>query len=508
MPANNEINLFVASVTPDSVESATTVEIIVALKNSGMGTSNVNGLVINSDSQITVIEESAQYGEIGTGETADNSATPFVLSFDESIPEGSLLDITLRITAGDGSYEKVVRLYFLVGEPLVEATFTHASDSTEFTISNFGTYGLAPTTIAGDDGVGFLYPAGADNHLYQCGLLIGVDTTRVSDGISNLIGSVDTDFQVALGGNLEEISPGLLGDVETVSSFHDGGAPRPLGITIEQRTASCQSGSCANYVILEYVITNDGPEHHDSVYAGLYLDWDFPFDYPAGSSDAVGFSRENNLGYMYDRLNPQYRGTAVISRGGVSSFLAVPNAVFIYDHVTEEEKYFFLTAGTTDTASAPGFTDHSYCISTGPFDLPPGASDTAAFAVLAGSSLEQLELLAIEAIDFYRTATPIGEVETATLPAEFRLEQNYPNPFNPETTIRYTVPGTRRVTITVYNILGRRVITLLDQEQSAGTHQVTWNGVDERGAPVASGLYLYRMVTDGFSEVKKMLLLK
>jgi len=91
---------------------------------------------------------------------------------------------------------------------------------------------------------------------------------------------------------------------------------------------------------------------------------------------------------------------------------------------------------------------------------------------------------------------------------DLSLSQNYPNPFNPSTTIEYTLQSRSKVTITVFDILGRKVKTIFDQTMSAGTHSVTWDGTDIDNNPVATGVYFYQIKADDFVESKKMLLLK
>ncbi|TET94788.1 MAG: T9SS type A sorting domain-containing protein, partial [Candidatus Zixiibacteriota bacterium] len=103
----------------------------------------------------------------------------------------------------------------------------------------------------------------------------------------------------------------------------------------------------------------------------------------------------------------------------------------------------------------------------------------------------------------------------AQLPQNFELYQNYPNPFNPSTNISYTLRGTggsggkpARTNLSIYNILGQRVKTLVDEVQIPSTHVVSWNGTDRFGRRVASGVYFYRLERGDDSETKKMVLLK
>ncbi|MBN2226465.1 MAG: T9SS type A sorting domain-containing protein, partial [candidate division Zixibacteria bacterium] len=93
-------------------------------------------------------------------------------------------------------------------------------------------------------------------------------------------------------------------------------------------------------------------------------------------------------------------------------------------------------------------------------------------------------------------------------PESFHVAQNYPNPFNPTTVITYSLPSRSAVTVTVFDILGRTIRTLTDQVRTAGTHREVWDGTDSRGRAVASGIYFYRVKTEGFVETRKMILLK
>jgi predicted outer membrane repeat protein len=104
-------------------------------------------------------------------------------------------------------------------------------------------------------------------------------------------------------------------------------------------------------------------------------------------------------------------------------------------------------------------------------------------------------------------ATDISENQNP-LPSNFALSQNYPNPFNPSTIIEYSLPGKSHVNIYVSNILGEVVANLLNQTKSAGKYQLEWDGKDNHGRPVASGIYFYSIKTESFSASRKMILLR
>ncbi len=93
-------------------------------------------------------------------------------------------------------------------------------------------------------------------------------------------------------------------------------------------------------------------------------------------------------------------------------------------------------------------------------------------------------------------------------PSAFSLSQNYPNPFNPSTSFRFSLAKSAYVKIEIFNIAGQKVKTLIDEEMNPGVYMVDWDGKDEKGRLVSSGIYFYRMRAGDFSETKKMVLLK
>ena len=98
--------------------------------------------------------------------------------------------------------------------------------------------------------------------------------------------------------------------------------------------------------------------------------------------------------------------------------------------------------------------------------------------------------------------------EESGLPAGFELGANYPNPFNPETTIPYSLPERMHVQLAVYDVRGVRVRTLVDRELIGGPHQTRWDGRDDAGRTVASGIYLYQLRAGAREMTRKLLLLR
>ena len=125
--------------------------------------------------------------------------------------------------------------------------------------------------------------------------------------------------------------------------------------------------------------------------------------------------------------------------------------------------------------------------------------------------------LALTQLFIYATIMPNGvKVLDKGVPSEFSLNQNYPNPFNPSTTIKFAIEKTSSATVSVYDVLGRQVATLVADQLTPGSYSTTWNGTDDHGKTVSSGVYYVRMnatYTSGgaektFSAVRKVLLMK
>lgn len=132
-----------------------------------------------------------------------------------------------------------------------------------------------------------------------------------------------------------------------------------------------------------------------------------------------------------------------------------------------------------------------------PFNAPGGTPNE--FPVWAAMKCWVLKDTAASAVD---------DITDGDLPTQFDLRQNYPNPFNPSTNIEFDVPKKAHIKLTIYNVLGQAVNTLVNEEMAPGKKSVMWNGDSQGGTKVSSGMYFYKLETEGFVSTKKMLLVK
>jgi hypothetical protein len=254
----------------------------------------------------------------------------------------------------------------------------------------------------------------------------------------------------------------------------------------------------------------------ENLYVGLYFDWDVGLTGGQVQSNEGSMNRSYDLGYMYSEESADlpYVGSSVLTEPGMTAYQVIANLDESYGF-TRAEFYETLSGGFQDTLRTDA--DYSFVIGTGPLTLAPGDTIETAFAMLAGEDLEDL-LVNVDAarvkwleIEASGVGGQGGDGAGA-LPRAFSLSQNYPNPFNPATTIAFTVPGNESEAVptllTIYNMRGQRVATLLDRAMKPGTHSVTWDGKNEAGVRVSSGVYLYTLQAGSERTSKKMVILK
>jgi hypothetical protein len=134
---------------------------------------------------------------------------------------------------------------------------------------------------------------------------------------------------------------------------------------------------------------------------------------------------------------------------------------------------------------------------------PDSAGDYSGTVTIYSNDSDEEEVI----IQLYGDTETLS-VDEIPIPEKFTLHQNYPNPFNPVTTLRYDLPEDALVNITIYDMMGRVVKTLINDQQTAGYRSLQWNATNDAGLPVSAGIYLYMIQAGDFRQTKKMVLLK
>jgi predicted CXXCH cytochrome family protein len=216
------------------------------------------------------------------------------------------------------------------------------------------------------------------------------------------------------------------------------------------------------------------------------------------SDPTIVYESVPDSGYSVDNLVPA-------APGNVSASIVTSTVRLQWDDPVDADfKYFAIYRGTTSGFDPKG---------TKPIATLITMEYTDSDVVLGTAYYYRLS-----AFDFSGNESPFSpelmalvtrvEERGSGIPTVYALEQNYPNPFNPETTIKYQLPTTGRVRITIYNALGHEVRQLIDRVQPAAYHVVVWDGRDNAGNPMPSGVYFYRLESGKFTAMKKMVMMK
>ncbi|MBL7046631.1 MAG: PKD domain-containing protein [Candidatus Marinimicrobia bacterium] len=242
----------------------------------------------------------------------------------------------------------------------------------------------------------------------------------------------------------------------------------------------------------------------DSSNSGTYWSW---FQITAHTSDPYEYYiSEIDSGYSVDNLSP------AVPTGLLASVTEENTVELNWDSPVDEDfNYFRIYRSLTPDFDPSGMEPISESIDPTFIDSDVETGETYYYRLSAidfhGNESEYSEAVG---------ATVLSTVDESGIPLEFGLRQNYPNPFNPITHLRYDLPEQAFVNLTIYDLLGRQVTTLVNQVEEAGYRSVTWNATDTNGKIVSAGMYLYIIKTGdpssssghSFVQTRKMILLK
>ena len=370
----------------------------------------------------------------------------------------------------------------------------------------------------GDDNVLVLLNSGTGSFAAPAQYAVG--SFPISVFAADLDGDGDCDLAVANAGtdNVSILKNNGDGTFATAVYYSAGSAPWSV----------CAADLDGNGYA-DLAVANDS-SHNVSIFMN---DGDGTFgsaaDYPAGSNPfsilATDLDGDGDLDLAV--ANAGSDNVTVLKNSGTGSFAASenwaagssPTSVCAADLDGDSDLDLAVSNGLVDGSITSGNVSVLKNNGTGSFAAPESyAAGSNPFCVLAADLDGDGDLdLAVanghsHNVSVLRNCTDVstvvGDADQSASPKTFTLAQNYPNPFNAATQIRFVVPRYERVTLAVYDVLGRVVARLLDQEMDPGAKSIAWDGRDMRGRSVCSGAYFYRLTTSRTSETKKMVLLK
>ena len=514
------------------------VDLVPLLSNHGPALPATTGVLSTSTPGVTVIRATVPLAGAATGEFFGPAAgESFGIEIGSSVAPGSDISLTLTVQgASVGPFRMIIK----AGDP-VEGTFaTHDAGRVRLSITNFGGVGYY-TGIHGagfvQRGEGFRFPSTGPNWLFHGGLMAGTGPSRLSDAIPYGEETQNSSDWIPLFGAPIEVGEAAGGQV-IEAAYDDRRALSPLGLEVTQRSFAFDDAGEDAFVLLQYVIRNTSAQSLTGLRLGLFADWDLP-----GSGglpeETAGWDPSRRLGFVegttagqpslgvvwLDDVALGQVTYAVLRREDViestagnpippgSRAPAVAQAPEIGEF-SDTEKWNALASGQTNTAESSA-QDLYQIIGVGPLALAAGATDTVAVALVAGENQAALQANAEAAREAYFVRVLGTEPPPPPPPAtELTLEQNFPNPFRlgEQTTIRFAVPepasGSARASLVIYDVLGRRVRTLVDGDVIASEQAVTWDGASDAGATGPSGVYLARLESGGEEKTVRILFVR
>lgn len=460
-----------------------TVNLYVTIRNAGnAAATGVTGRLRTASSYITLIDSSASYGNINVADTSRGDY--YRLTASQSTPPGSRIQFTAALTATEGSWDVPVEL--TVGAPQVpgQVTLTHDTGYCKLSVTALGSIGYTEPPGDRDAGVGFSYPKTSASHLYYSSLLVGNSTSYVADHYFGQPPSSppNTDFRIV--DSLFPVLPPANGDQHFRCVFSDAGHPTPKGLRIVANSYQTNRSGYDDFVVLQYIISNQGTSAVNGLYAGVMADFDI------GSNSATN-SGSSNETKRYSCMRQQSSenptvGVKILEPPSFANLSLIDHARYVYPDscMSESQKYRWLTGALSQRNSNRNY-DWSVVTSVGPFDLPVGGSYRVAFAFIGATSSAQFLAHADSAQSWYDNYTAVSENGSPDISTVRRAVSCSPNPFSQSTRIRLNIPSAGPVLVQVCDVSGRIVRTLENRSLAAGNHEMVWQPGD-----IPNGIYL------------------
>jgi hypothetical protein len=359
----------------------------------------------------------------------------------------------------------------------------------DFTQAQTGGTGTLRITMGAYGRIRLATPgSGATRHLSRMSGVFALDSSAVFDYIED--SEIVEDPVVITGGIADTIITGLT----------DGTYALRLPNVTLRLTAYMWHGD--NYCILRFTYRNDSTIAVNATIGAAVV------PQPTGEFgfETVTYDTPSEVGYFYRTGQEAHIGLKVLS-GPAYSFHSMDWEVYSpdpdNDYSNDSIRAFLTIPPGFDAPYEAGPVGAIFHHSAGMWTIQPGDSVTVDYALIYASSADSLFAYAAMAQQRHDSVLTSVEPVAGEMPGGFALSQNYPNPFNPSTQIRFDVPSESFVSLKVYDLLGREVATLVNQDLRAGTYSVAFNG---EGLP--SGTYIAAMSAAGHRATRKMLLMK
>ncbi len=492
------------------IEPGETIDVFVNLKNYLQTAQSIQLELSTDDNYVFILNKSSSIVSLTTHEENTHQA-PFRFRSKDFTPSGHPVDFRLEIKSGD--YTETEHFQMIIMPIFGNVDINNISLS----VTNVGRIGFADLENS-SQGIGMMFKGGP-NLLFEGALMMGTGAVKLVNAARSILAAdalqFDMDFAVDEEGDIRILTPGTKTDQESIGIFTDTEAENPLNIRITQQTFAKNTAPYTDMIVFNYYVENLNTVPLVNFHFGIFFDWDI--DGANFGTNIVDYDAQNKLAFAYDAgSGPKtFVGCTPLSGGNVS-YRAIYNDEShednpgwgLYDGFSDAEKWEALCGGAVYTKAGPA--DVSQVIATGPHIIEAKGYLEFGFAMLAGKDQKDLVSKVRDAGVLWEEilSTHVLPPESAGPPKTWFVQSNYPNPFNSSTVFEYQLAESVLVDLAVYDVMGRRIKTLIRSEQNSGLYSVKWNGTGEHQREVSSGTYFYRFQAGDFVRTGKILFLK
>ncbi|MFA5033703.1 MAG: M14 family zinc carboxypeptidase [bacterium] len=458
------------------------INLLLYVKNSGDTTVyGVTGILTSNDPYVSTQDSMKSFGDVLKGDSSFAEYKFLVASncYNSHRINFNLLCKDNKDSGGSSNFHIKVGLEWA----------NHDTGNSIFTVTCKGICGF---TEFGGEGSGFIYPkVGGQNSLSVGSLWVGNSEDWVANRDYDADPNKEWETTVNPDGGIH-IDSTHISDQDIWGMYED----TTTGIRVKQNSWAWSDSSYKDFIIMEYIIRNKSDSGINGLYAGQFMDFDIGSGGNSGDIDST-----RRLVYMWGSGLP-YSGVKILEPKSARNLSFINgNYVFPDGYILDSDKFSFLDGGIRVPSTSQN-SDWSLIASAGPFTLQPDSLFKFVIAVIGGGTLSDIKKNADSAQSKYDNM-PIISVEEITSLSKVILCQNLPNPFHGKTMISYQSISKGRVSLKVYDLCGRVVETIVDEEQLPGAHKILWSTKNK----LSAGVYFYRLESKNFKLTKKMILL-
>ena len=425
---------------------------------------NASVTLSSTSPYVSIIDSTVNLGSILTLGIVNSYFDPFDIALASNLPSGQKIEFKLNFNDGSYSGYQIFSITF-------NADFINLdTNKIATTITSIGRLGYKG--IYQQEGIGITYNNGVS--LIGCGgLIVGNSSSKVSDNIYGAVyGYYDNDFKSIV--SVKKVNPTLISDFDIKGTFNDENAgSNKLFIEVAQKALAWNNPIDEKYIILEYTIKNTGSLSLNSLYIGLFADWEIKFN----RKNRVKYDSLNRMGYTFSTEGNVYAGIKLLSNGPIKHYAFDNNgamneefssSIQINDGFTSYEKWWALKTNRNNAGyNQPDTNDVSDMVSTGPFILNPQDTVKIAFAIIIGDHLADIQASAVAADERYNQTSGIENNILVDENIQFYCN---PNPSNDFSNIQLYLEETKIVNLNIYNSLGQELIKVCNETLKAGNH--------------------------------------